>query len=493
VSNDVEDDLPMAGEEEDSGELTPDLFAGIRIAPKLLLDGRTKMRANAARDYVRDQLVTALTAGGGTYLAGQATAEDLEATARAIVYAMPADAMYEEVITRLDLRPYLAAVVKRGRTRWEDTRRDVTGDQRIGEYREFMLNGLSQTARDRVAVSQQGSDRTEAERAEVDEAIQGFDESVAGLKPELMFENRAAAIGASGMGPDQAEEALYDLSALGEEATAAPIRFPETELRSSMDLGDINDLAGLNAAELEAIKATGASGFVPVRLSNYEAAHPSDPGGSGAPTTLNAADAAGWLKNQSESDIERMQESLLKAGYYDSEDGELQFERGYAQDPATKQAWRTALFEAAEQNKSLPTLLTERSVAREERKRYERETFQSERAQLWKNNDNRRMFRDIANDYAIEQIGRRLTGEEYEAVRSTIDRLRDSRAEDVEPEDRYWETESNRDRGFDSGDIERAVGRRTSSEQGRMMAYDALQKVADHYGYDPFDDEAEED
>ncbi len=165
-----------------------------------------------------------------------------------------------------------------------------------------------------------------------------------------------------------------------------------------------------------------------------------------------------------------MQDKLARAGYFERLGARP--ERGYQDDEATKNAWRLALQDSLQRGVALPEMVDQMAN--------EQATRRQQRMQQFSIKDTR----FAANQMAMEVLGRNLTGDEYNTVRSFLQGLQRDRRDDVLGIDPMtWQREGmDPTVGFDAQDIQQGVERAIGGEADAQASYDTLRRLNDFLG-----------
>lgn len=186
--------------------------------------------------------------------------------------------------------------------------------------------------------------------------------------------------------------------------------------------------------------------------------------------TMSAIDALDFLRTLDEREFTAMQDKLARAGYFERLGARP--ERGYQDDEATKNAWRLALQDSLQRGVALPEMVDQMAN--------EQATRRQQRMQQFSIKDTR----FAANQMAMEVLGRNLTGDEYNTVRSFLQGLQRDRRDDVLGIDPMtWQREGmDPTVGFDAQDIQQGVERAIGGEADAQASYDTLRRLNDFLG-----------
>ncbi len=156
------------------------------------------------------------------------------------------------------------------------------------------------------------------------------------------------------------------------------------------------------------------------------------PGTSGVVTVTQAAD---FLYSLARREVEQLQDRMKAAGYFtqqgfDEQSGQrvmfdVPFERGYSDDQATTAAWIAVLTDALGQQRSVDEVLRIKSMDFERRRNEMTQTVRQERQTQF--TSSLAKVRELADEMAIETLGRRLNPEEFVGVREYVRRLQRER------------------------------------------------------------------
>lgn len=189
-----------------------------------------------------------------------------------------------------------------------------------------------------------------------------------------------------------------------------------------------------------------------------------------AGATMSAIDALDWIHTLRDDEVESLQGQLARAGYFERLG--MQPELGYVDDDATNQAWKLALNESVKRGIGVPELLQQQIDEFAARRRDQMTKF------------NVTDTRFAANQMAMEVLGRNLTGDEYNTVRSFLQGLQRDRRDDVLGIDPMtWQREGmDPTVGFDAQDIQQGVERAIGGEADAQASYDTLRRLNDFLG-----------
>lgn len=159
-------------------------------------------------------------------------------------------------------------------------------------------------------------------------------------------------------------------------------------------------------------------------------------GVTGRSGQVNAKQALDFLYSLSAQEVEQLQDRMRAAGYftqmgYDQDSGqqimaEITYEPGYSDDPATSAAWQQVLVDAAGEGRAVDELLRNKSMDFERRRQNIVESTTQQRTQQFAGS--LRNVREMADEFAIETLGRRLTVDEFVGVRDYVRKLQGERA-----------------------------------------------------------------
>ena len=462
-----------------------DIRAAIKVDPSLTANGVKSISPEKARAAIRNRLKAVISTGRDVTGVGRIHDEtvkaELDGMAQAIVWSLTDAEMFEEVVTNLDLRPYVKFFADHPDAKFRTEQWD-TGQR--AETRNVILAGLQDEVRVAALGIQSDTDRTPEQRDATVKAYQDFDPKVAGRKIEQHINKRVGEIEQTpGITPEGAEQELFDPDdpyGLLDEVAGERYVYPVEHFQQLMEGGFIETLEQLSAAEADEYEASGVQGFVPFTTGETMTL----PSGEQWTRKFNALDAASWIHDLPEDQVIKIQHSLEAAGYFDSNDGQLAYDEGYSQDKVTRDAWKKALFDAATSRKPMPEFLAERAKARGDRRREQRQALQTEAKATWQSTDSFRGLREQADAYALEVLGRRLRTEEYKGVRDYIVGLQKDRISTLGDEegDESWQNDESLARGFNTAELQRGVNRGTASEQASQAGFDFMQKINDKFG-----------
>jgi len=212
------------------------------------------------------------------------------------------------------------------------------------------------------------------------------------------------------------------------------------------------------------VTATDAAGVRQVAGTQRPSQMPAGLAPGEGPVTI--PQAMQWLYSLSQRELEQMQDRMKAAGYYtqqgyNPESGQYEmidvpYERGFADDVATKQAYVALLTDAAAQDRKVDEVLRTSSMDFERRRQNAVEQVTEQRRGTFASalGD----VREAADQLAIQTLGRRLMPEEYVQVRQYVRGLQEERMGQVvgrtlEP----WMRQAP-EAGFTSDELEQEVG-----------------------------------
>ena len=190
-----------------------------------------------------------------------------------------------------------------------------------------------------------------------------------------------------------------------------------------------------------------------------------------AGATMSAIDALDWIHTLRDDEVESLQGQLARAGYFERLG--MQPELGYVDDDATNQAWKLALNESVKRGGiGVPELLQQQIDEFAARRQQRMQQFSIKDTRF------------AANQMAMEVLGRNLTGDEYNTVRSFLQGLQRDRRDDVLGIDPMtWQREGmDPTVGFDAQDIQQGVERAIGGEADAQASYDTLRRLNDFLG-----------
>lgn len=189
-----------------------------------------------------------------------------------------------------------------------------------------------------------------------------------------------------------------------------------------------------------------------------------------AGSTMSAVDAMDYLHTLTPAEFAAMQDRLAAAGYFERLGARP--ERGYQWDEATNNAWRLALQDSLQRGVAIPQMIQQMTD--------ELATRKQQRMQAFSVKDTRY----AANQMAIEVLGRNLTGDEYDQVRSYLKGLQAERRDDILGRDEMtWQREGmDMDMGFDGQDVQEGVMRAIGGEADAQQSWDTMRRINDFLG-----------
>lgn len=440
----------------------------------------TRRSAEDLRGKIVDQLWAMVEEQGGLEQAAprerRQYKDEVKVIAEQIVRWMPRGAMYDKVVDNLDLRPFLAA--------WQKANPDSDG----GQVAEWALAGeQASIAEAYAAANENNSVSTRVDSGTIDAAAAAqteFSPSVAGLRPGATIEKvdaqLDAAVASGEITAEQAQQELYEddpMSAFDDDP-GATIAFPVDELYNSVFVGQVKnimELADQEASWVQQQLEMGAAvdpstAFTPIDLGMRTV-----DGGGGVPgemrpqrQVMNAVDAMLYLQKLKPSELEKLQQSLARAGYMANDQG-LTYEPGDQTDELTMIAWQRALFDSVREKTPMPKLLVDRSA--------EQDKLREEQRAI----SNEDLFRNGVNAIVRDVLGRDMTNVEYGQVRGYIMQTIAQRAEQIPGEDeRTWEGTTYDNELYGETEINAAI-EDTMSQQldryGAMASYTQLDRA----------------
>lgn len=190
-----------------------------------------------------------------------------------------------------------------------------------------------------------------------------------------------------------------------------------------------------------------------------------------AGATMSAIDALDWIHTLRDDEVESLQNQLARAGYFERLG--MQPELGYVDDDATNQAWRLALNESVKRGVGVPELLQQQIDEFTARRRDQMTKFNVTDTRL------------AANQIAMEVLGRNLTGDEFQVVKTFMQNLQNERRDQFASGSNLdWLGEgTNADTGFNEDDYTDAVEQAVGTKAYGDRAFDGLQKLNQALGF----------
>lgn len=470
------------------------IFSTISLDPALfeIAGGRDEagqpaptMSAADMRRYIATQLIEAFDREG--IAAKDSHSRKTEIVARQareiadeIVAWMPRGAMYASVVENLDLRPFVATW---GAGDGVDSDRAVFSDEGVQALQGEIRRAYELSSENNAVNQRLGSD----ELAAAVEQQSSFQTSMVGMSPARVVtqvdQQLDSAVASGQLSVEEAQQQLYDDDPLAafDADPGQTISFPLEDFRRSLRVGSIENIMDLASREADWISAQLDAGaavdpttsFVPVDLGMRARPTPNVPGEMRPqPTRLNAVDAMDYLSQITDGEVEALQRSLARAGYMQNNQG-LTYEPGDQMDPLTMAAWQRALYDSARENVPLPKLLVDRAAAEDQRR--------AEQAAI----DDETMFRNGVNGMVRDVLGRELSFQEYQEVRSYITELAQTRAQQVPGQDRRgWEGTTYDNELYGEADVEQAVIEQIGGQAASSASWNAGQKLFQIIGRD---------
>ena len=126
------------------------------------------------------------------------------------------------------------------------------------------------------------------------------------------------------------------------------------------------------------------------------------------------------LTTMTPKEITNLQRKMAAAGYFDRTTSGSTWVEGEWNDPATTEAWRLLVTDAVVENKSVPTMLSERN------RDYRDKIGQARLKNLVQTDPNYEA--QIANEWARQRVGRDLTQEELAGLHQHLEELKVGRS-----------------------------------------------------------------
>lgn len=434
--------------------------------------GKTPLHANEARDVIWQRI-------HGYYTTGSPA---MEMAAEYILRSVPRDAWSKELLSSLDLRPYLQAM-----STWAKSAADL-GIERISHKdltwrrnnQGIDIADVAQEMDAALSLTQKGLQDFANATATGDpnERMRSFeltDSTKVGLTPMAVAElaqsqvttNENYSSGTATTSGTNVKDAFQGIS--GVDVTA---QFPVDDMRTAI-VNDLTTIEGLASQELQQQQQLDGKGYFPVAVDaptmrplDVHGGQVSAPG-MGNQTTIGLNDALRYLTTLPPSQVKDMQRKLAQAGYFDQVTSLTSIDEGNALDEATKTAWKALIRDSVTMNQPVWKVLGDRS------KDYRQKARQARLSTLQGiDEDHNRL---TANDLAQSLIGRNLTDDELKSLTHHIEQLRYERAGYVQgmPTDSSEPLPQN-GYGYTDGDIQQFVMDNTEMERRNATFSDLM-------------------
>ena len=351
------------------------------------------------------QLVTRGSFAGGAANRQERPQRALDAAAELIVDAIPEEVRSDRLIAQINVIPYMQQLVANESAVF----RTADGEgHRVSDIQDVVTAGVL-VAQDKAATTQQGT--ALAPGSMIDPAT-----------GELMFQT-----------PGQAVQT--GASAMDVRLTQRYNQIPFDGLPLQVDLTGV-------VQPMRPGRTPGAQfgGFVPDAVTGAQmpTSVPSSvmpPGVTGRSGIVNAKQAADFLYSLSPQEVEQLQDRMRAAGYFteigfDQNTGQqaivdVPFEAGYSDDQATSSAWIKVIADSLGEQRSVDELLRNKSMDFERRRQSIVQDVRAQRTTAFAGALSN--VRDMADQFAIETLGRRLSPEEFVDVRQYVRTLQNRR------------------------------------------------------------------
>lgn len=413
-----------------------------------------RMSAAEARRAIEQQLASGLTDINATGVAPN--------IARAIVAYLPDEMMYDSVITKMDLRPFLDTALNSG---WATTRSAARLDAVAGVTR--LMEQQQETAKE-IAVDTSVAMGATGDAEQNVGTTQQYDPTVVGFSPisRVAQVQEAAATGAIAPGTEGQAIFTGDIT-FAEEQSAT---FNEEDWRRTIGMPQ-SVFDQLIDAEIAFNEEMGTPGQMRTGIEMTAPVAPNSTGGGGRPirNKVSIHGALGYLARLgTPEEVASMQEKMAAAGYFEKVGQD--FAWGDPDDEATYNAWQLALLDSYTKNVPLDQLLVMQAADR-------RKLQQQQMMQTW-GEVQAETARAAANQMAREALGRDLDDSEFQAVQTFLTGLQNQRADDlIGVDDTSWRNQQTMAQGYDENDIARGLDTTLAGEMSSSAGWDTAQKV----------------
>jgi len=370
----------------------------------------------------------------------------------AMYEALPEEMRTKEVMTNIDIRPYLDAV------NGKDIYVGGTGNLQMRQPVDvsFELEALNKQLRDAFDASLPTSMSPGQRQTELDKLLT-YEPGVAGVDPRNSQAGQSVMSGAGISGDFDPTAATGGTANL----------FPVDEMRAMVQAGNMT-IEGVGQDEQDA----GMGAMLPIDVHSRGGGE----GRTGYPSptkSMSATEAMSFLATLKPSELTNLQKRMAAAGYYDRI-GAGTYIEGEFSDANTLAAWKQVLTDAVAKNRSVPQLIEDGMAG------YREQVRSARLKDLQQMDPNFARF--AANDYARSVIGRDLTSEEEVGLRGYLAGLRRERAGYIGGTSNFGVDGplANGDQGYTESDVYAYVAKETSTEastlqQSRQM--DVLRKA----------------
>jgi len=302
-------------------------------------------------------------------VAGEATGDtrtSFKAITDYVLLSLPEAAWTNDMLSQLDLRPYLANLQK-----WGEAVAQVDPDSRVHDNEK--ADAFASAAAAGLTAQQKIIDQLVGEHPDTDPnrgAQYEYSNTEAGPSPEAQTAAYDAAVGVATQNGQAAPN--FSQWAQGKSDTLEAITISEQEVRDAFALTYSSD--ALKAMEVGSNLAQGGAQVEMPTVDLVGSGAPSLPGDPGynesgrmPANRLSINKAAGWLMsmNVTPASVKAMQDKLVQAGYMDGMQGRVNYGDGW--DPLTNAAWSAALADSIKRNVPLPQLLASKTQERRSR------------------------------------------------------------------------------------------------------------------------------
>lgn len=411
----------------ETDQWTPDELGGeVQITSELLLrSGATSVSREDAQRIIAERLRVAFGRPSSTFapaLLGSGRGDMAVPLAQLITSALPQDALYDEVVKVVDLRPYLSAI-SRFPDKQHRYRQPFAFDSNINLAR--AAENYNKAIRDTATANLQSDLANSAipieRRQQLIDVELAYDEGVADLDPEVRNREQAPA--------------------LDEQGGVSP----NWETKQGGILEDETNQPIFNMGDQERYRATlgeeqSVFDEVPLDKNLYVTMESGQDRGGQRFNMMSVTQARQYLDTLDDKAYADWQRKLYQSGYFDKVGSG--YVEGDRYDRATDRAWQLLLLESFKGNQPIMNTLARSYTSRKEQlnKRWS-ETMRTD-------------FLPMADAISMDILGRRLRPEEYESVRRYIGSLQQQRITQGGPD---MLTDDQAMTGFDERDLQRGL------------------------------------
>lgn len=341
---------------------------------------------------------------------------DGDFVAQFIFKALPESLRSAEALAALDLRPYLTQLIGKPLLRVRHTDGYEVKEKIVFDFQRNATQ-LDKTIGDTIRSGLPSTMTEDQKNVYVQQAIK-FDATRAGMNPAI---NPTVAEGKAKGGFDATKvNTVADIQA----------SFPIDELRAMVATGQMKyeDLIQQENAAKDQL----GGGYFPISVDGPDATQHVRTSSPTSPTpgtdtnplrpgrTVGAMEALNMLTTMTPKEITNLQRKMAAAGYFDRTTSGSTWVEGEWNDPATTEAWRLLVTDAVVENKSVPTMLSERN------RDYRDKIGQARLKNLVQTDPNYEA--QIANEWARQRVGRDLTQEELAGLHQHLEELKVGRS-----------------------------------------------------------------